>query len=820
MVKILLLFLGAATLSFAVNPSCESQQRCDDCVRIPGCGWCNDENYRLLHSNSTTGATALFCRSNETLVALGCPADKIYQPQSEVTATSTPPMGRVSPQNIHVDLRIGQPHSQQVTITPANSFPIDMYVLMDLSLTMNDDLGTLRSISQKLIDTLKNLTSDYRLGFGSFVDKTLYPFSDQINRDYPCGIGPAPGGDFVPPENCDPAYDFKHRLSLTDDTVAFQAAINSSKISASFDHPEGLFDALMQVAVCTNVIGWRSEFNTRRLILAITDDEYHYALDGRLSGIIQPNDGQCHLDGNEYSEEQNLDYPSSSQLGKVFQANSVIPIFAVTADQKSLYDDLVEVLKGAFVGEIDGRLENLQMVIQDRYQELSGTVIPFPGSVRGVDVSFTPDCGTGDLRSNSTDSCTGITATNPAIYTFVMEAQPEVCSIYPQGHAIYETKFVGFGPVTFNISFHCSCEDVCGSVIENSADCSGSGNLDCGACLCHGGFYGSQCECSGTRPNPSNQLICQDQSSKSICSGRGECKCGYCECDKIDNTTDSYQGEHCQCDQEACPKNSQGVVCNGHGNCSACSSLCVCDEGYTNHACECTTSNATCISPEDTQDRVCSSHGICECGLCLCDYRSNRTGSYCDICPECVLSCGNIGDCIVCKVQGRSDCQAQCGEGANITIFSNRSFVESNQEYPTKLLRRCQVDYETCQLRFYLDSLIQGTEADTIVAVYVDTTSSAYLNIRSDACGVQEEVWPIVVGIVLGIIVLGLLALIIWRAAVYWMDYMEYRRFVVEQEKNVVWSKSDNPVYVAPTKDYVNPQYRKKELEAFQGTAL
>jgi hypothetical protein len=49
---------------------------------------------------------------------------------------------------------------------------------------------------------------------------------------------------------------------------------------------------------------------------------------------------------------------------------------------------------------------------------------------------------------------------------------------------------------------------------------------------------------------------------------------------------------------------------------------------------------------------------------------------------------------------------------------------------------------------------------------------------------------------------------------------MEYRRFVNEQEKNVVWSKSDNPVYVAPTKDYPNPQYRKKQLEAFEGTAL
>ena len=126
-----------------------------------------------------------------------------------------------------------------------------------------------------------------------------------------------------------------------------------------------------------DVIGWRSEFDARRLILAITDDEYHYALDGKLSGIIKPNDAQCHLTGMEYTEEQNLDYPSSSQLGKAFRDNSVIPIFAVTASQKELYDDLVDLLKGAFVGVIDGDLVNLQSVIQERYEvcKMEGTSV-------------------------------------------------------------------------------------------------------------------------------------------------------------------------------------------------------------------------------------------------------------------------------------------------------------------------------------------------------------------------------------------------------------------------------------------------------------
>jgi hypothetical protein len=67
-----------------------------------------------------------------------------------VTSKSTPSRARVDPQNIDIKLRIGQPYTQEVKITPASSFPIDMYVLMDLSLTMSDDLGTLQRISQKL----------------------------------------------------------------------------------------------------------------------------------------------------------------------------------------------------------------------------------------------------------------------------------------------------------------------------------------------------------------------------------------------------------------------------------------------------------------------------------------------------------------------------------------------------------------------------------------------------------------------------------------------------------------------------------------------
>lgn len=51
---------------------------------------------------------------------------------------------------------------------------------------------------------------------------------------------------------------------------------------------------------CQERIGWRKE--AYHLLVFATDDVPHLALDGRLAGLVQPHDGQCHLnDENEYS---------------------------------------------------------------------------------------------------------------------------------------------------------------------------------------------------------------------------------------------------------------------------------------------------------------------------------------------------------------------------------------------------------------------------------------------------------------------------------------------------------------------------------------
>lgn len=46
-------------------------------------------------------------------------------------------------------------------------------------------------------------------------------------------------------------------------------------------------------------IGWR---NVTRLLVFSTDGGFHFAGDGKLGGIVLPNDGKCHLHENVYTQ--------------------------------------------------------------------------------------------------------------------------------------------------------------------------------------------------------------------------------------------------------------------------------------------------------------------------------------------------------------------------------------------------------------------------------------------------------------------------------------------------------------------------------------
>lgn len=58
----------------------------------------------------------------------------------------------------------------------AVDYPVDLYYLMDLSKSMEDDKEKLSSLGDLLAKTMMELTSNFRLGFGSFVDKVAMPY--------------------------------------------------------------------------------------------------------------------------------------------------------------------------------------------------------------------------------------------------------------------------------------------------------------------------------------------------------------------------------------------------------------------------------------------------------------------------------------------------------------------------------------------------------------------------------------------------------------------------------------------------------------------
>ena len=134
-------------------------------------------------------------------------------------------------------------------------------------------------------------------------------------------------------------------------------------------------------------MGWRPQGQSRRLIFALTDGDYHYALDGKvnhtslslaihlirlfvekLAGITEKPDYQCHLDSNmEYDYQGRQDFPSAAALASLLNEKSIVPIFAVENNVRVVYDQLSEVIRSAFVTTRTPNSDNLLEVVRSQY---------------------------------------------------------------------------------------------------------------------------------------------------------------------------------------------------------------------------------------------------------------------------------------------------------------------------------------------------------------------------------------------------------------------------------------------------------------------
>ena len=72
-----------------------------------------------------------------------------------------------------------KPISIPVQFSRVAGYPVDLYYIMDLSTSMQHHKDKLVNLAAQLASTMKSITDDFRMGFGSFIDKPIAPFTSE-----------------------------------------------------------------------------------------------------------------------------------------------------------------------------------------------------------------------------------------------------------------------------------------------------------------------------------------------------------------------------------------------------------------------------------------------------------------------------------------------------------------------------------------------------------------------------------------------------------------------------------------------------------------
>uniref|UniRef100_A0A5F9D218 Integrin beta n=1 Tax=Oryctolagus cuniculus TaxID=9986 RepID=A0A5F9D218_RABIT len=523
-------------------------ETCEDCLLLgPQCAWCSQENF------THPSGVGERCDTPANLLAKGCQLSFIENPVSQVEILKNKPLSvgrqqnssdivQIAPQSLILKLRPGGEQTLQVHVRQTEDYPVDLYYLMDLSASMDDDLNTIKELGSLLSKEMSKLTSNFRLGFGSFVEKPVSPFMKTTPEEIanPCSSIPY---------FCLPTFGFKHILPLTNDAERFNVIVKNQKISANIDTPEGGFDAIMQAAVCKEKIGWRND--SLHLLVFVSDADSHFGMDSKLAGIVIPNDGLCHLDSkNEYSMSTVLEYPTIGQLIDKLVQNNVLLIFAVTQEQVHLYENYAKLIPGATVGLLQQDSGNVLQLIISAYEELRSEVeLEVLGDTEGLNLSFTAICNSTLFPHQK--KCSHMKVGDTASFNVTVSVAN--CEKRSQHIVI---KPVGLGDtLEILISPQCSCD--CQQEVEvNSSKChDGNGSFQCGVCACHPGHMGPRCECGEDMLSTDS---CREAPGQPSCSGRGDCYCGQCVCHL--SPYGNIYGPFCQCDNFSCVRH-KGLLC-------------------------------------------------------------------------------------------------------------------------------------------------------------------------------------------------------------------------------------------------------------------
>uniref|UniRef100_A0A7N6B6P5 Integrin beta n=1 Tax=Anabas testudineus TaxID=64144 RepID=A0A7N6B6P5_ANATE len=769
-------------------------QSCGECIQVSEtCGWCTDENFLTVGESKSAR-----CDDLESLKKRNCNEAKIENPRGGVTIDKDKPVTdrkkdkaeklkpeqitQIQPQKLTVTLRSDEPQTFRLKFKRAEDYPIDLYYLMDLSFSMEDDLENLKNLGTDLMKEMQAITSDFRIGFGSFVEKTVMPY---ISTTPARLINPCTGN-----QNCTSPFSYKNVLKLTNNGAEFNRLVSQQQISGNLDSPEGGFDAIMQVAVCEEQIGWR---NVTRLLVFSTDAGFHFAGDGKLGGIVLPNDGKCHLENNIYTMSHYYDYPSIAHLVQKLSDHNIQTIFAVTEEFQPVYKELKNLIPKSAVGTLSSNSSNVIKLIIDAYNSLSSEVILENGRLpEGVSITYKSICkndvvGTGENGRK----CSNISIGDEVYFNISIESKK--CPSNGKSEII-KIKPLGFTEeVELVLNFICDCQ--CASKGEpNSAKChEGYGTFECGACKCNEGRIGRVCECSKDEVRTEDlDANCRKDNGTDICSNNGDCVCGTCECKKRENPAEVYSGKYCECDNFNCDR-SNNKLCGGHGRCEC--RKCICDTNYTGSACDCSLDTTSCLAKNG---QICNGRGTCECGSCKCT-NAKFQGPTCEICPTCPGVCAEHKECVQCRAfkagEKKSTCEQDCKYFNLITVKDRENLPQpTDQSFP---LTHCKErDANDCW--FYYTYAVRNDTKE--VYVYHEVPSFSDMG---------PDIIPIVAGVVAGIVLIGLALLLIWKLLMIIHDRREFAKF--EKEKmNAKWDTGENPIYKSAVTTVVNPKYEGK----------
>ncbi|XP_067891366.1 integrin beta-6 isoform X1 [Heterodontus francisci] len=775
----IVLLLAKALSSAEGSCSPGSAVTCEDCLKLgPQCGWCFQEDFS---DDSSSGGR---CDTLDNLLLRECAMEFIEFSVSHLEVIRSEALSlssekedgkrtQMSPQKLALNLRPGNRVTFGVDVRQFEDYPVDLYYLMDLSASMTDDLDRIKELGSSLSKEMAKLTSNFKLGFGAFVDKPMSPFIKTTPSDL---ANPCWRHDI----HCLPTFGYRHMLSLTEDTTKFNEVVQKQQISANMDTPEGGFDAILQASVCKEKIGWRND--SLHMLVFVTDADTHFGMDSKLAGIVIPHDGKCHLDNqNEYTKSTAMEYPSLGQLIEKLVENNILLIFAVTNKQLNIYKNYAKLIPGATVEPLASDSGNILQLIIKAYKELRSEVeLEVTGHTDGVQFFFTAICQDGTILPGQ-KKCSHLYIGDTVSFNVTVEL--EECLKEPKRIVI---KPLGFRD-TLEIEVQSACSCNCQTNAEhNSSRCSnGNGSLQCGVCICNAGRLGPHCEC--TEENI-NMDTCKYSAENISCNGRGDCYCGQCVCHPSD--FGQISGAYCQCDDFSCVR-FKGLQCGGHGLCDC--GECHCHQGWTGEYCNCTTNTDLCISDDGA---LCSGRGECICGKCVCT-QSGASGDQCEKCPTCCDPCTSKRSCVEChlfSVDGSAeDCQEKC--------MIVDSTVNQTAEFEEKQSVNC--------------SLKSGNDCTMSFRFVKDRHGRSLLfDLEQTECPLPPNVFMIVLGISLAILVVGLVILSIWKMFISIHDRKEVAKFEAERAK-AKWQTGTNPLYrgsISTFKNVTYKNYGKKEV--------